>query len=297
MNNCTIRIIGGLGNQINCYAFGRAIAIKNNARLKLDIKSGYWNDPFGREYLLNMFPGLKGEILKIPESIIGRFSFQVLIKIGQHISLLFPLKWRIVVQEKAPFCYKREVHKAEFYFSTYFIGYWASYLYYSGIEDQLRNELKPQKPDHPTALDLLRTIEAGRSCSIHFRTYEEERGITHSSLYEYYKKAVETIIAKHPEITFYVFSDNPKTARERLSYLKIKTVYIDIPEARGNIQSLIDFYLMYACSDAIIGDSTFSWWAAWLSDSADKNIIAPVGLSPWGKDWVPENWTSINCIP
>jgi len=296
MKQVTVRIIGGLGNQLHCYAFGRSIANKRNARLKLDIKSGYWNDPYNRIYLLNMFPNFKEEILKVPKSLLGRLSFRVLIKIAQKISPVVPLKWRILIQEKAPIQYKREIHEAIFCFSTYFIGYWASYLYYSGIEDQLRNELKPPKPDHPAALELLREIETSRSCSIHFRTYEEEIGVTHPWLFGYYKKAVETIIEKYPETTFYIFSDNLETAKQQLSSLNIKAVYVNIPEAKGNLQSLIDFYLMYACSDAIIGNSTFSWWAAWLSDSADKTIISPYGISPWGKDWVPENWTAINCI-
>jgi hypothetical protein len=50
---------------------------------------------------------------------------------------------------------------------------------------------------------------------------------------------------------------------------------------------------MNQCNYAIIADSTFSWWAAWLDEDDDKTVIAPKGLSPWGDDWTPDTWVTI----
>lgn len=58
----------------------------------------------------------------------------------------------------------------------------------------------------------------------------------------------------------------------------------------------IDLCLMSLCSDAIIANSSLSWWGAWLQTNPNKKIIAQ---SPWFgerlsfnniKDLIPENW-------
>ncbi len=59
MRKITTRLVGGLGNQLHCYAMGRAVAAYNNAELILDTVSGYWHDPYGRTYMLDHFPGLR----------------------------------------------------------------------------------------------------------------------------------------------------------------------------------------------------------------------------------------------
>ncbi len=65
-----------------------------------------------------------------------------------------------------------------------------------------------------------------------------------------------------------------------------KIIYVNLSVAQGNQQSLADFYLMYVCDHAIISNSTFSWWAAWLSDREERTIVAPGDVSPWGNDWL-----------
>lgn len=49
------RIIGGLGNQMFIYATARALALRIDADLILDTQSGYKNDLFKRNFLLDSF--------------------------------------------------------------------------------------------------------------------------------------------------------------------------------------------------------------------------------------------------
>jgi hypothetical protein len=289
----TVRLVGGLGNQLHCFAFGRAISINNGAILEIDTGSGYWNDPYGRQFLLERFPNAHIKNSCVPISSYDKLVFRVKIKLLSGLSWMIPLQIRPVICEKKPMHYQESVHKTKYKNSPYFIGYWAAYRYYQNIADELRKELTPPRPEDPAAVDMLKEIKSVRSCAIHWRSYKEEVSLSHKSLSIYYKYAVKELKSKYPDICFYVFSDDLSAARLELCSFDKNMTFVNIPLSTGNVQSLIDFYLMYSCDHAIIGDSTFSWWAAWLSDREGKTIIAPRGLSRFGDDWIPLHWKSV----
>lgn len=297
MKTITVRLVGGLGNQLHIYAFGRAIAHYNQAQLICDITSGYWNDPFHREYLLALFPTILIEQKKMPTHFLYRIFYKIKTKLGIYINQILPLSTRSFITETPSIGYQKSIHHTHYKHNPYFLGCWASYRYYEDIAEQLRIELRPPKPTNSLALALLDEIQTtNASCSIHWRSYEEENGFN-PLLKTYYPKAISLMQQQYPNIHFFVFSDNPAKAETYLSSLTTQTMtYVNIKAAQGNQQSLIDFYLMHCTHHAIIGDSTFSWWAAWLSDTQDKTIIAPYGLSPWGRDWIPSHWISVDVI-
>lgn len=288
-----MRLVGGLGNQLHCYAFGYAIAKQNGASLRADCVSGYWNDPYGRQYLLDAFPNLRVNKKALPKSRLGRVVFKLILGSVTKLSRLVPLAFRFVVTEPKPPRYCENIHRTRYWFNPYFMGYWASFHYYQDIAAELRNELAPPRPSHPDVLHVLREIESGRSCAIHWRSYAEERGGARASMLKYYQAAIRVARSRHPDIRFFVFTDNHAAARFELQDIGEGVEFVALKEAVGDFNSLNDFYLMYSCDHAIIGDSTFSWWAAWLGDRAEKMVIAPQGLSPWGADWAPSHWIKI----
>ena len=194
MKGITVRLIGGLGNQLHCYAFGRALAEQNDVVLEVDCESGYWNDPFGRSLLLDMFPALHLNKKKMPLAEHGRLFFKLSVKMIGWISQLLPLRRRFVVTEgRSSLGYQLEIHRTKYKSHPYFMGYWASYRYYEDVADQLRRELFPPRPTHPRVLAILSDILSVKSCSIHWRSYAEEVGVKRPSLVEYYQKAIATV--------------------------------------------------------------------------------------------------------
>lgn len=292
MKKITVRLVGGLGNQLHCYAFGRAVAGNSDTPLEVDVESGYWNDPYGRKYMLDAFPALNINKKKLPKTGTGRFIFRAKLKFGAALLSKLPLEIRPIVREGHPRGYREDVHRKRYKINPYFMGYWASYRYYQDIAEDLRRDLVPPRPHTPAAICMLKEITSARSCFIHWRSYAEEIGVPHPSLAGYYHSAVYLIERKYPGIRFFIFSDDVAAARKELMSLGDKMIFVDIPEAGD--QCLNDFYLMYSCGHAIVSDSTFSWWAAWLGDRKTKTVTAPRGLSPWGEDWTPPHWITVD---
>ncbi len=101
---------------------------------------------------------------------------------------------------------------------------------------------------------------------------------------DYYERA----IAMFPESNFLVFSDDLQWCREKWAHLE------NFSFATGN--EIEDLNLMASCKAHIIANSSFSWWAAYLSPSyPDNKVIAP---KEWYSDGIertvlPEHWTRI----
>jgi hypothetical protein len=259
---------------------------------------GYEADRYDREFLLSYFPNSKIRNRDISEGKVAHIWSRAKFKASRELSARLPLEWRFVIQESPLAGFQEEIINTRYKFSPYFVGYWGTYRYFADIEAQLRNELLPPSPTIPETAELLRAITSSNSCFIHWRSYLEERG-RQEYLLEYYSAGIAQMKVRNGLTKFYVFSDHPEIARDILSGIfqsEHEAVFVDIPASKGNVGSLNDFYLMYSCKHAIIGDSSFSWWAAWLNDRPGRHVIAPAGLSPWARDWIPSHWTAVDAV-
>ena len=91
----------------------------------------------------------------------------------------------------------------------------------------------------------------------------------------------------------FVFSDDPRWARENLQ-TDIPTTFVDV---HASDRAHEDLRLMRACKRFVIANSSFSWWGAWLGQSADKVVVAP---RRWFKDekmdtsdLIPDDWIQV----
>jgi len=158
-------------------------------------------------------------------------------------------------------------------------GYFQSQKYFDNCSDYIRKIFMPsQKSDNLEDY-----------CCIHVRRGDYLRYPKHHPLQpiQYYMKAAELIPVKK----FMVFSDDVEWCRRNFTGNEFT-----INETHSVIS---DFSKMINCSNFIIANSTFSWWAAWLCGNKNKVVIAPCNwfgpaYSTWSiKDLIPPEWILI----
>lgn len=82
----------------------------------------------------------------------------------------------------------------------------------------------------------------------------------------YYEKAMSHF---PDDAIFIVSSNNPTLAKECVEGLKPNIIFLQ------EADYIEEFYALTLCSSFIISNSSFGWWASWLSTKPNKKIIAP----------------------
>ena len=92
----------------------------------------------------------------------------------------------------------------------------------------------------------------------------------------------------------FFFSDDSDWVKRQFEDLPYSIIFIDHNKEENSWK---DMLLMSSCRHAIIANSSFSWWAAWLNTHPEKIIIAP---KHWFKTkdldtttLLPEEWIKI----
>jgi hypothetical protein len=89
---------------------------------------------------------------------------------------------------------------------------------------------------------------------------------------KYYEMAWNRIKSCVPGARGYIFTDDPKWARENFrSWAEVKIMG---PEWDGP-NYLHKFALMRSCRHFIIANSTYGWWAAWLGANTESRVVLP----------------------
>lgn len=93
----------------------------------------------------------------------------------------------------------------------------------------------------------------------------------------YYNGALRLIREKIGRIHLFVFSNDMVYCKENLSEFLDSNLCdeIDFVEGNGEDNATFELELMKSCQNAIIANSTFSYWAAYLMNNPRKIIVAP----------------------
>ena len=290
-----VKLMGGLGNQLFQYATGRALALKYQTELKLDL-SFLNSDPKNvytkRELELHVF-NVSANIATDKE--VDAFSKRTLIqKIVRKISPNSPSKYFVANQKG----FEYDEAFEEYPNNSYLNGYWQSERYFATVRDVLLKDLIIKKEMSEQCKLTKSLILNSNSVSLHIRRgdYVSNKNATAShgilSL-EYYNKAMTHLNGLHQDLKVFIFSDDMNWVKENLK-LTNECVYVDFNTGEN---SVFDMYLMSQCKHNIIANSSFSWWGAWLNQNPHKTVIAP---EKWfadknlnTKDLIPNSWLKI----
>lgn len=275
--------MGGLGNQMFQYVLGRHLAIKNKAKLRLDVRE--LKQDRLRNYELDVF-NIPSNILSNSAAVLGGI-FSILRRLG------LPNIFIKYTKENNHYFDKSVLEKKG---NIYLEGWWQCEEYFKDIKDVIKKDFRIKiEPDKQNKL-MLKKIRDTNSICLHIRRgdYVENpktRQYHGTCSLDYYNNSIKMISRKVNNPVFFVFSDDFQWARKNLK-IDQPTIFVDI---NGPEKGYADLALMSNCKHFIIANSSFSWWGAWLSSNPDKIICAP---HKWFNqvdegDIVPKNWIRI----
>lgn len=281
-----IELAGGLGNQMFQYAFGLRLAIERNTVVEtnsflltnklLSVLRQYTY----RRFELSVF-GITKPNSSPADLIQAILPFQpgsTLLREPDAGSLpsLPPLAVERVV------C----------------LGYWQSEQYFKSAESAVREKFIFRQPvsDFTQCLTEL-ILKTRHSVFVHIRRgdYVTNAGASrHHGVCspDYYRQALAYVRTRVENPHFYVFSDDLAWVRQELGSLLNPATYVD---GNRGVDSWQDMFLMSKCRHAILANSSFSWWGAWLNPELERIVVAPrhwfVAKSADGR--LPDHWVSL----
>ena len=303
-NTIYLPLQGRIGNQLFQYAFARAIQLKMPKNTKIimddsDIVRCKWENSLVYYDLPN--------VEYIHDSIIEKeyiYSTQYFLR---KVYRLFTRNKNFIKKYETEKKLNKFFNKKGMFFCEngyieshlnynkpiYIEGYFQSQKYFSDIKLDLINLFDGKQFEGYEEYPGIQTLRNRNSVCISVKV-EHNVG---SSMYDvctmgYWKKAIEYIIDTVENPLFFICSDNVDYVLEHLidsskfDYViqdKTKPVYVSLS-------------VMSECKHFIIGNTTFGWWAQYLSKFEDKIVIAP---SRWMAidmpiDLYEDNWHLIN---
>ncbi|WP_050930373.1 alpha-1,2-fucosyltransferase [Aestuariivita boseongensis] len=272
---------GRLGNQMFQYAIARGLAARHGTSVALDPR-----------YALKRGDGVLTRVFDLD------VEANPTLPPAKHENLIGYALWRHLglapkrIQERELRYYPEFETWPD---NVYLRGYWQSEKYFAAIADRIREDFTFPEFSNSQNAEMADRISRSMAISLHVRRGDyvdlNAHGLCDAA---YYTNALSRILEDvSGEPTVFVFSDEPEWAKVNLP-LPCEKVVVDF---NGSDTDFEDMRLMSLCRHNIVANSSFSWWAAWLNNHAEKRVMAP---SQWLADPalqitdnIPDGWTQI----
>ena len=271
----TIRLMGGLGNQMFQYAAMRSYMLDWNDEGTISLK-GITNKNHN-VYSLSHFNLNKNIQIKNSQSVKGFFAY-----------MFYGLFYLFYSNKKDGLNKFSKIQKKLNFFGIYcvpdgyintfyskskrkeLVGYFQSPKYFEKYRDIIIDELSVKDPIKKENVKLLNNISKCNSVCLHIRRGDYIGSIHQICDNNYYYSAMKKIKEMVDNPVFYVFSDDIKWVKGNMAFNDYSVVFMD-----KNNNNYEDLKLMYSCKHFIISNSSFSWWAQYISENKNKIVIAP----------------------
>ncbi len=292
-----VEISGGLGNQLFQYAFGQELATVHGKDLRLDTRRlgviGHTEAGAKRSFALDSL-GLEVEYVnKLDCMIIDLLKANKKFRIAPLRRLLERLGIRAFKERR--FAYQNFGDSVGFF--TWLSGYFQSEKYFPTYSRDLRAKVF-QGAQWPVKVDRFRESlsKTGGIC-VHVRRGDYVETAYHGALEsDYYIRGVSEILTRRGHLPIYIFSDDLEWCRKNLNF-EVKDVNFVSNHLAGR-DFVLDLYMMSLFENFVIPNSTFAWWAVWLSGKNSGLVVAPeiwfMGAPEVDtSDLIPANWIRI----
>lgn len=277
-----VEIVGGLGNQMFCYAF--SIYLGKGSHLGFSkIRIDKNHNGYELERIFGIEPTFIDKLLtKFYEK--EKYRHRIFKSISEQNEFEYDAMIKMVHSSRI----------------KYYIGYWQNEGYLLPIERRLREMFHFDRSKFSFETSQMTQIIENEinSVSIHVRRgdyYSNPQALAvHGNICDiaYYERAIKAMQQRVENARFYVFSDDPQWVKAHFGSLENAT-YIDW---NNSIDSWQDMALMSFCAHHIIANSSFSWWGAWLATpNLGKVVIAPTKWlnTTTSTSILPKNWIKI----
>jgi len=284
-------IHAGLGNQMFQYAIARRLALKAKGELVLVL-----DNP--ELYSLPVFNVAGREAAAGTELVPARRFFEIRARPAPEIPLVEEQRiWELTAQTGSlagrdllyrPDLLHRRGH-------VLLRGYWQDERYFADIRPRILQDFSLKHGLDTRSQECLARIRAAPSAFFHVRRGDyltpDNRDRFGVCSADYYHRALEMLRARVPGLKIFVFSDEPAWAAANA----IGGAGAEIIDWNADAPAH-DLALMQACTHAVIANSSFSWWGAWLGERPERITIAPrtwYKAVPEYREIVPQRWTRL----
>lgn len=286
----TMRIKGGLGNQLFQYA--AAYALSKRLDQPFQFNPAFTATMTARGY---KFPELRVDV----DQVVNDDDLPTKVRLLKNAYVNKAARVLNLSKHKCGdglyFLETRDAWQPDFFTITasnlYVDGYFQSEEYFKQYRDELLWQFLPRYEAEPDYIKVLEQIQHYNAVAVHVRRsdFKKDNNPFHYLLTEdYYRKAVHYIREHVSAPVFFWFSDDMEWVKEHIGDVH-DFIFVSIKTSHGDID---DMMLMKHCNHIITANSTFSWWAAWLNEHEDAIRVVPE--KPYGMDgMIPENWIKV----
>jgi GR25 family glycosyltransferase involved in LPS biosynthesis len=261
---------------VNYTIFDKSIEFKNRSNLSVRIKGGLGNQMFQIATLYaaakdnNMDPIV--EKVKVSPGSISRPTYWD--TVFSHVNTsksLQSYKFNIMKEPNMSYNKIRVPHNVHImmdgYFQSpkYFDNHRNVILELFKLPNNIMKNIEKVKNDIISKFEEIRPI-----VSVHVRRgdYLKLKHVYNILDMDYYNNAM----SQFNDCNFVVFSEDITWCKENF---KNENIYFIEEQNHMNINDVTEMYLMSMFDHNIIANSSFSWWGAWMNNNPCKKVIAP----------------------